>query len=63
LSGSRIKSFLADKSGSAAIEYAIIAAILAFAMVASLSPATFELNAAFDELTFAPTGVHEKSGP
>jgi Flp pilus assembly pilin Flp len=60
---SRIKSFPANDSCSAAIEYAIIAAVLALAMIISLSPVTFGLTAALDELTFASAGFTEKPSP
>jgi Flp pilus assembly pilin Flp len=50
----RIKSFLAHMSGSTAIEYALIAALVAVVTIVSLITLTGNLNSALDDVIFEP---------
>jgi pilus assembly protein Flp/PilA len=47
----RIKMFLADESGATAIEYALIAALIALGIVASLNAITTGIDHTFSEVT------------
>lgn len=48
-----IKSFVSDKSGATAIEYALIAALIAVFLIASLSALGTKLGAEFNEISAA----------
>ena len=47
----RIKMFLADESGATAIEYALIAALIALGIVASLNGITSGIKNTFSEVS------------
>jgi pilus assembly protein Flp/PilA len=47
----RIKAFVADESGATAIEYALIAALIALGIVASLNLITTGIDHTFTEIT------------
>lgn len=47
---SKWKSFAADEAGSTAIEYALIAGIIAIAIVVSLTAARDELSSTFTKI-------------
>jgi Flp pilus assembly pilin Flp len=50
----RIKAFLAHMSGAAAIEYALIASLVAVAIIVSLIAMTGNWNSAVDGVNFEP---------
>ncbi len=47
------KNFVANESGATAIEYALIASLIAVAIIASLQAVTVKLNAVFSEVASA----------
>ena len=48
-----LKSFVANESGATAIEYALIASLIAVAIIASLQAVTTKLNTVFSEVSTA----------
>jgi pilus assembly protein Flp/PilA len=48
-----LKNFVANESGATAIEYALIASLIAVAIIASLQAVTVRLNAVFSEVSSA----------
>ena len=48
-----LKSFVANESGATAIEYALIASLIAVAIIASLQAVTVKLNGVFSEVSTA----------
>ena len=47
----RIKMFLADESGATAIEYALIAGLIALAIIASVTGIGLKLGNTFNEVS------------
>jgi pilus assembly protein Flp/PilA len=48
-----LKSFVANESGATAIEYALIASLIAVAIIASLNAVTTQLKTVFSEVSSA----------
>ena len=48
-----LKSFVANESGATAIEYALIASLIAVAIIASLNAVTGQLKVVFSEVSTA----------
>ena len=48
-----LKNFVANESGATAIEYALIASLIAVAIIASLQAVTTKLNNVFSEVAGA----------
>lgn len=48
---SRIKMFFANESGATAIEYALIASLIALVIIASLTAVSSKLTATFNEVS------------
>jgi pilus assembly protein Flp/PilA len=48
-----LKNFLANESGATAIEYALIASLIAVAIIASLNAVTVQLKTVFSEVSSA----------
>ena len=46
----RLKSFLANESGATAIEYALIAALVAVGIISSINGMSSKLQATFNEI-------------
>jgi pilus assembly protein Flp/PilA len=47
----RVKAFLSDDSGATAIEYALIASLIALGIVASLNALTVKIDNTFNEVS------------
>jgi pilus assembly protein Flp/PilA len=47
----RVKAFLSDDSGATAIEYALIASLIALGIVASLHALTVKIDNTFNEVS------------
>ncbi len=48
-----LKNFVANESGATAIEYALIASLIAVAIIASLQTVAVQLKAVFSEVSSA----------
>jgi pilus assembly protein Flp/PilA len=51
------KRFMADESGATAIEYGLIAALIALAIIGAVGALGTQLNATFEGLSGAVTGI------
>lgn len=54
----RIRSFLKDESGATAIEYGLIAALVAVAIIGALTTLGTEISATFDEVGTAVSNAN-----